>query len=167
MKTLTLFRHGKSSWDNPDLTDRQRPLNKRGKREVPAMATRFNALGIRPSLIMASPAERAWSTAKLLADGLGYPREFMHRENHLYLADVSQLIDGLTELDDSFNNVVICGHNPGLTDFAQKLVPGVTDNIPTSGFVVVKSQARTWKEFVAKPVELIACDYPARYRDSN
>ena len=65
MKTLTIFRHAKSSWDFPDLTDHDRPLNKRGERDAPVMAERLQTAGVRPSLILSSPAVRAWRTAKM------------------------------------------------------------------------------------------------------
>ena len=59
MKTLTLVRHAKSSWHDTNLSDRERPLNKRGLRDAPIMARRAVEAGIRPSLIIASPAVRA------------------------------------------------------------------------------------------------------------
>jgi bisphosphoglycerate-dependent phosphoglycerate mutase len=58
MKTITLLRHAKSSWDNTDLVDFDRPLNARGKKNAPDMAQRLKAAGIRPSLILSSPAKR-------------------------------------------------------------------------------------------------------------
>ncbi|MDH3806604.1 MAG: histidine phosphatase family protein, partial [Gammaproteobacteria bacterium] len=65
MKTLTLVRHAKSSWKDSGLSDRERPLNKRGERDAPVMGKRAAAAGLRPSQIISSPAVRAWTTAKI------------------------------------------------------------------------------------------------------
>ena len=85
MKTLTIVRHAKSSWKDSGLRDRERPLNKRGKRDAPEMGRRIFKHGIRPSLILSSPAKRAWTTEKTVAAAIGYPREFMQKEESLYL----------------------------------------------------------------------------------
>ena len=79
MKILTIVRHAKSSWNDNSLSDRKRPLNKRGERDAPIMGKRISDHGIRPSLIVASPATRAWTTAKIIARELTYPDEFLHR----------------------------------------------------------------------------------------
>ena len=92
MKTLHLLRHAKSAWDDPGLSDRERPLNKRGERDAPIMAQRVNEAGIRPSQIISSPAVRAWTTAKIFAKELGYPAEFLQREDGLYLASLDNLL---------------------------------------------------------------------------
>lgn len=159
-RTLTLFRHGKSSWDDETLDDHERPLNERGQRDVPEMARRLKAAGIRPSLIVASNAKRTWQTAKLIADALGYPREFLHREQELYLATPNQIAAFLAEQDDRFHSILMCGHNPGLTELAVRLVPGLTDNVPTSGLVTVRSVSADWRTFFAGDVELVRFDTP-------
>lgn len=164
MKTLCLFRHGKSSWTDTSLPDRDRPLNARGQRDVPLMAEQLQKLDIRPSLIMASPANRAWSTGQLLADQFGYPREFMHRDEALYLASLATLLDEISKLDDSFNNVILVGHNPGLTELANHFVADLTENLPTSGFVAVKSTSRKWQGFSDSTIELLKYDRPSRHR---
>ncbi|MDH3757345.1 MAG: histidine phosphatase family protein, partial [Gammaproteobacteria bacterium] len=130
MKTLTLVRHAKSSWKDTSLADRDRPLNKRGKRDAPEMGRRIVAAGIRPSLIVSSPAVRAWTTAKVIANAIGYPREFLQRDNTLYLASVNGILDVIASQDVGFNNLMLVGHNPGFTDFANYLVPGLTNNLP-------------------------------------
>ena len=58
-KTLFLVRHAKSSWSDPSLSDRDRPLNKRGRRSAPDMGGRLALKGHQPDLIISSPAKRA------------------------------------------------------------------------------------------------------------
>jgi phosphohistidine phosphatase len=162
MKTLTIFRHAKSSWDFPDLTDHDRPLNKRGERDAPVMAERLQTAGIRPSLILSSPAVRAWRTAKILARQIGYPVEFLQREPGLYHAGVNKLLDIIAVQDDGFNNIVIVGHNPGLTDLANELEPGLTSNLPTAGFVTLRVETDDWDLRRRGNVELMAYEYPKK-----
>jgi phosphohistidine phosphatase len=159
-KILTLFRHAKSSWKDTTLKDRERPLNKRGQRDAPEMGRRIDAAGIRPSLIISSPAVRAFTTAKIVAAQIGYPYEFLQRERDLYLASLDTLIEVVAAQDDKFNNLMLFGHNPGLTDFANYLVPGLTPNLPTAGVVCVQFEGKDWSLADRPEVELILHDWP-------
>ncbi len=160
MKILTLVRHAKSSWKDTTLTDRQRPLNSRGERDAPEMGRRIADHGIRPSLILSSPAVRAWTTAKSIAAAMGYPAEFLQREETLYLASLNDLLDAVVAQDNGFNSLMIVGHNPGLTEFANFLVPGLTDNLPTAGVVSVQIDRDDWSLYGQPETELIVHDYP-------
>jgi phosphohistidine phosphatase len=160
MKILTLLRHAKSSWDDSGLPDRERPLNGRGKRDAPEMGRRIAAHGIRPSLIITSPAVRARKTAKIVAREIGYPIEFLQRENALYLASLDDLLDTVVAQDNSFNSLLVVGHNPGLTEFANFLLPGITNNLPTSGVVSVQLDTEDWSLYRRPKAQLLAYDYP-------
>jgi len=160
MKTLTLVRHAKSSWKDNSLADRDRPLNKRGKRDAPEMGRRIAAAGIRPSLIVSSPAVRAWTTAKIIANEIGYPREFLQRDNGLYLASVNGILDVIVAQDPGFNNLMLVGHNPGFTDFANYLVPGLTNNMPTASVVSVELDSDDWSLYDRPAAELLLYDFP-------
>lgn len=160
MKTLTILRHGKSARNDVGLSDYERPLSPRGEADAPMMAERITDAGIRPSLIMSSPAARAWATAKLVAKAISYPVEFLHREDRLYLASLDKLLDLMSEQDAAFNSIVMVGHNPGLTESANHLLPGVTDSIPTCGIVSLNIETDTWDLRQRNPVELGLCDSP-------
>ena len=162
MKTLTLVRHAKSSWQDKSLSDRDRPLNKRGEHDVPIMAKRIVEAGIRPSLIVCSPALRAWTTAKAIAGEIGYPIEFLQRENKLYLASLDDLLDVLVSQDNGFNSLMLVGHNPGLTTFANYLSPGITSNVPTSGVVSVSFEREDWNLYEQPETKLLTYDFPKK-----
>jgi phosphohistidine phosphatase len=164
MKTLTIVRHAKSSWKDPSLSDRDRPLNGRGERDAPEMGRRIAEAGIRPSLILSSPAKRAWTTAKIIAREIAYPQEFLQREDDLYLASVDQMLDVLVAQDARFNSIMLFGHNPGLTEFVNYLVPGLTDNLPTSGIVSVSFEQDDWSLYDKPVVQLDLYDYPKKQR---
>jgi phosphohistidine phosphatase len=164
MKTLTIVRHAKSSWNNPKLSDRERPLNKRGERDAPTMGQRLGDAGVRPSLIASSPAVRAWTTARVIATQMSYPVEFLMRENNLYLASLHNLLDIVAEQDEGFQSLLIVAHNPGLTDLANFLCPGLTDNLPTAGVVSLNIDQDHWKLHDQPQTELVLHDYPKKER---
>ena len=162
MKTLTLLRHAKSSWKDRNLPDHARPLNRRGEKDAPAMAARISEAGIRPSLILSSPAVRAWNTAKIVAKEINYPVEFLQREQELYMADLDDFLALLERQDVKFNSIMLVGHNPGLTDFANYLMPDLTDNIPTSGVVSMTVETNDWNLAAGSGAELLVFDYPKK-----
>ena len=75
MKTLFLIRHAKSSWDDTALSDKDRPLHDRGKRDAPKMGKRLARRDVKPDLILSSPAMRALTTAEIIAKKLDYKRK--------------------------------------------------------------------------------------------
>jgi len=160
MKTITLVRHAKSDWKDVSLSDKQRPLNRRGQRDAPEMGKRIVRHGIRPSLIIASPAVRAWTTAKIIAAEISYPAEFLQREDSLYLASLNDLLAAVAAQDNGFKSLMVVGHNPGMTDFANFLVPGLTNNLPTAGVVSVQIESDDWSLNEQAKTELVAYDYP-------
>ena len=85
-KTLYLVRHAKSSWKDSSLDDRDRPLNKRGRRAAPDMGQRLAAQGHHPELIISSPANRARSTAKKIAEEIGYDPSLIRLDEALYFS---------------------------------------------------------------------------------
>lgn len=162
MKILTLVRHAKSSWKDTGLRDRDRPLNKRGQRDAPIMGKRLHDHGIRPSLIVSSPAKRAWTTAKIFAKELSYPLEFLQRDDNLYLASVDRILDVVVSQDEGFNSLMIVGHNPGFTDFANFLSPSLTYNLPTAGVVSVSIDQDHWNLYEQPRTELLVHDWPKK-----
>ena len=124
------------------------------------MGKRIVDHGIRPSLIITSPATRAWTTAKIIATEIGYPAEFLQREDSLYLASLDDLLDAVVAQDAGFNSLMVVGHNPGLTEFANFLIPGLTNNLPTAGMVSVQMDQGDWNLYQQPKAELLAFDYP-------
>jgi len=160
VKSLTLLRHAKSSWNDSGLKDHDRPLNNRGERDAPDMGQRIHEAGIRPSLIVSSTAVRASTTAKFIAAELTYPAEFLQRDSKLYDASLDALLDFVAEQDTGFNNILVIAHNPGMTRFANYLVPGLTDNLPTCGVVSVTIDSDDWDLRNAGSVRLDLYDFP-------
>ncbi len=161
-RELTLLRHAKSSWDDAQLKDRNRPLNERGERDAPVMGQRMLARGARPTLIITSPAVRARRTAQIIAREIGYPREFLQREEELYLASPDEIVAVVARQDSSVRDVIVCGHNPGLTELANRLTGAGINNIPTTGVVVIGLNLSRWADLDGAQGELLLFDYPRR-----
>ena len=161
-RQLTLLRHAKSAWDDETRKDRDRPLNERGERDAPLMAQRLRARNARPTLILTSPAVRARRTAQIIAREIGDPAEFLQREDELYLASPDQIVAVLSRQEGDFRDVVVCGHNPGLTELANRLTGAGIDNIPTTGIVVVELDLANWADLDGAEGELVLFDYPRR-----
>ena len=166
-KTITLLRHAKSDAGNARVSDQERGLSRRGMKDVPEMAARMLAANIRPSLILSSPAVRAWETAKIVATDLGYPGEFLQRETSLYLASKNELLRIIAAQDDGFNHLMIVGHNPGLSDLAEELAPGQSLNIPTCGLVTIELDTENWALTASCDSRLLVFDYPKRDLDDS
>ncbi len=161
-RQLTLIRHAKSTWDDARTKDRDRPLNERGERDAPAMGRRLAARGARPTLILTSPAVRARRTAQIIAREIGYPQEFLQREDELYLASPDEIVAVIARQDSSFRDVIVCGHNPGLTELANRLTGAGIDNVPTTGVVVISLDIDSWAGLDGARGDLKLFDYPKR-----
>lgn len=161
-KRLTLLRHAKSSHHDPALRDHDRPLNRRGESDAPAMGRRLVRSGGRPSLILTSTAVRARQTARLFAQAIGYPVEFIQSEAELYLADPDTMLDVIAGQDDNFNDIVVCAHNPGITELACGLTRTLIDNVPTCGMVVLDAAIDTWDQLSQVRCELVDFNFPKK-----
>jgi phosphohistidine phosphatase len=146
-KRLTLVRHAKSDWGDVSLGDFDRPLNKRGERDAPDMAARLAEAGLKPTLIISSPAVRALATAKAFAKALGYPKERIVRTDAAYLASPSELLEVVNALGGRASHVMLFGHNPGISAFAARLTGDDTiGDLPTCAAVSLLAPLRDWRE---------------------
>jgi phosphohistidine phosphatase len=162
MKRLFLVRHAKSSWDNPSLDDIDRPLNNRGKRNAPEMGIRLRKQGIIPDLLISSPAKRALTTAKRIAEEIGYPKKEIQIDDRLYHGSSNSMLSIIHSQKDKINSLMLFGHNPGFTDFANSLCGINIYNIPTAGIVAVDFGIDNWSEVDYKSGELVFFDYPKK-----
>ena len=159
-KRVTLLRHAKSSWKDASLPDRDRPLNQRGNKAAPDMGKRMAGFGVRPSLLLTSPAKRARDTARLIARELNYPLEFIQSEAELYLATPQTILEVIARQDSGFNEIMLCGHNPGITELANQLGDRTIDNVVTCGVVGIEMDINDWAEIVAADGKTVFFDFP-------
>ena len=159
---LLICRHAKSSWQDAGLSDFDRPLNERGERDAPEMGRRLARQGVRPDVIMTSPASRAFSTALHYARQLEMPLEQIRRNSAQYAASVSELISVIRTVDSGVGTLMLVGHNPESTDLANVLGGLSIDNIPTSGIVALAFAQCAWADLTAGSGTLLFFDYPKK-----
>ena len=141
MKVIYLIRHAKSDWNNPLLTDFERPLNKRGLQDAPFMAKKLAELDFNPSLIVCSPAQRTTSTAELIA-----PKTSILFENSIYEASLNNLTHLINLLPNEHNQIALIGHNPSITSLSNYLTDDFIGNMPTCCIIKIELEIDTWKE---------------------
>jgi len=162
MKYVTLIRHAKSSWKDFSLPDNARPLNKRGKKDAPRMGKRLKHAKTTFDRIYASPAKRAYKTAKLIAREIDYPESDITLDISLYGSSEDFLISYLRKMDASLNHVAIVAHNPGLTDLVNALSGENIYNVPTCGIVTLKLKVDHWQELGRNYGNITRFDYPKK-----
>jgi phosphohistidine phosphatase len=145
MKTLLLMRHASSGWDEMSLSDRARPLDAKGERELMRMARRCSEHVMRPDLIVSSPAVRAVTTARALAERFGQRADDIRIDDRLYCGSARALLDVVQGLDDRLDHVAIVGHNPELSELGHYLAADI-DKLPTCSIASLAFDAPTWSE---------------------
>lgn len=146
MKTIYIIRHAKSSWDEKDLPDETRPLVEKGRKRTERVINYLVKHQLNVDLIIASHAVRAFETAKILAHGLNYPIENIKINPHLYFTDCDGILSLFYEMPDIIDSVMIVGHNPAMTDFANLFLDKSLENLPTSGVVSISFDTGNWNE---------------------
>ena len=146
MSTIILLRHGKSDWKY-DVDDYHRPLKRRGKDAALKVGQWLSENNYEPDLILSSPAERAYATAKICTKGLQLNPDQIKTDPRLYLASAKDIIGVIMENDWQEKCVLLVGHNPGLDDVVQHLsdAPVRTDQdgklMSTAAFAIFDIQA--------------------------
>ena len=143
MKTLLLMRHAKSSWDEPELPDFDRPLNKRGEKDAYRMGKLIKKEKLTPDMILSSPAVRAKATTQAVVDKIEYDDEVLYLDS-LYLGEPENYFRALIELSDDVERVLVVGHNPGLETVLQ-IMCGKVESLPTAAIAYLKVPVRKWK----------------------
>jgi phosphohistidine phosphatase len=159
-KILLLVRHAKSSWDLSSLSDFERPLNDRGKKDAPAMARRLINKKIHIDAFVSSPAKRAKKTAELFSKEYGKKEKEIIFITKLYHASPENFFDVIAVLDNSLNTVAVFSHNPGITEFVNLLTDTKIDNMPTCGIFAAKINTGKWEDFKNAKKDFLFFDYP-------
>jgi phosphohistidine phosphatase len=159
MKNLFIIRHAKSSWENPLLSDKKRPLNSRGLEDAPLMANRLMDKKIFPDSLLSSDAERAKQTAFIFAHTFKFPKNQIILTPHLYHASAYQIMASSRNIGDHFETVFLFAHNPGINELAQMLRFPV-ENIPTTGILGIQFRTEKWENIAVENAEICYYDFP-------
>jgi phosphohistidine phosphatase len=144
MKTLFILRHAKSSWEDTDLADRDRPLNRRGLEAAPLVGKTIRRNQFQIDSIISSSAKRAVQTAVSVKEAAQIKADIRF-DDRIYDASPRRLLQIASELDDKIKSVMLVGHNPGLEGLLKMLTQEV-EVMPTAAFAVIDLRIDNWKE---------------------
>ena len=160
MQTLYLLRHAKSSWDDPTLSDHERPLAPRGRRDAKRIAKHLLQLGFESELVLCSPAARTRETLELVRRACGASTVMLEEE--LYAASCDELLVRIRLVPDAVTSVMLIGHNPSLQQLALALASAGDElerleaKFPT-GALATLALAKTWSRLA--PGDAVLADY--------
>ena len=143
MKTLLIMRHAKSDYPPNVRDDFDRPLNERGRKDLPRVGHLLSQYGPRPDAVLASSALRARQTATGLAAALTLSVETLHFDAALYLAPPTTLAQRAATFPDSVQTGLLIAHNPGIEDWI-KQVSGAQVRLPTAGLAAIELDTLSW-----------------------
>jgi phosphohistidine phosphatase len=160
-RRLTLLRHGKAEAADAYPEDFERPLTHRGGIEAQEMAKRLVHRNLIPDLILVSPAERAWSTAEIIAAACELDPKQVQCARELYLATPEKTWLLLAHRASSLSHIMICGHNPGLSHLASRLGPKPqTRELPTAGIASAVWHHAEWATLQPETADSCETDDP-------
>lgn len=145
---LILTRHAKSSWDDPLMSDHDRPLNERGKAAAADLGNWLASRGYVPDQVLCSDALRTRKTWSGIAPALpGTP--ILELKPALYHAGPDVMLAVLRHATGK--TVMMIGHNPGIAEFAHRIVARAPLNpdfqrYPTGATLVVDFAAESWAD---------------------
>ena len=157
MRQLHLIRHAKSSWDHPELSDHERPLNDRGRHAAPlvgrAMHAEIEVSGHEEPQFFVSTAQRARETLDGLTIGWSLLGEQVpNYDDALYTFDAADLINWIGSANDGLDSIALIGHNPAMTELANFLCPTLAlSNLPTAGWLWLSFDDDSWDASVRSP----------------
>ncbi len=155
---LLLLRHAKSSWDDPDLADFDRPLSPRGIRASATMGRYMLAEGLMPDRIICSAARRTRDTWALLAEQWPHmPKTVFERS--IYEAEPAAIRAAIARHGGDARRLMVIGHNPGLEDLSRWLTGAdangamarLQEKFPTGALAVFDLPAATGHAEAATP----------------
>ena len=146
MKRIVLVRHAKAvPYGYED--DFNRDLTDRGERDAGKVSAHVKAQGVKPDLMVSSPANRAWQTAMIFAGNLGYPEKEVVSVRQLYMDfTTGEFIDYVQRLPDEASTVFVFGHNPAISYYTERLAKNFYGDMPTCSTVGIDFEADSWKE---------------------
>jgi len=147
-KLLLILRHAKSSWEFEELSDHDRPLNNRGRRDAPLMGRKLLKEQLVPQIIISSSAVRAHSTAKKVAKACGYEDEILI-DPALYGSGYSDYLNVLTNQEDEHDIIMLVGHNP-ISEQLVEVLTGEIVTMPTCSIACIRLPIRSWRQIVVK-----------------
>ena len=159
-KTLIIIRHGKSSWDYPDIADIDRPLKETGITKTLLVAKKLKERKLEPGLILSSPANRALHTATIVAREIGFSTEQIVIKKEIYYDSETEVNRIIQITDREISTLFLFGHNPTFTNLVNTYLKKPIANLPTSGTVIFEFDCDSWSEISKSSRKNEICIFP-------
>ncbi|GAB3373231.1 histidine phosphatase family protein [Spongiibacter taiwanensis] len=165
MKTLYLLRHAKSDWKDETLSDKERPLAKRGKRDAQLIAAELQRQQRQFATVYCSPAVRARETlSRFQAESNVFDQASVAFADDLYTFDAGDLLRWLRDLPQDKPNALIIGHNPALAEAADQLCDGKVGHVGTCTFLELQVNVEYWDQLRGDCAKLVEVLRPKHFR---
>jgi phosphohistidine phosphatase len=160
VKRLTLMRHANAQWKDPQISDFDRPLNRRGTSEAEVMSRRLIELKLIPTLVLTSSARRAQQTADIVVRELGVSPRNLRSDESLYLATAADILRVIQTTGPRIPHLMIVGHNPGITEIANLLAPTSHIDLATAAMCSLTFDTRSWRDVNAGNLRDVGSESP-------
>lgn len=167
MKQLFFFRNAKAIKLSIGIADIERKLSLKGNKDAKIMAHRLRIWGYNPELIIASPANRALETARILANEIKYPASKIVQEPLLYSDNEKKVRNLLKTVEDKYHSILIVGHNPLLEEMIGYFTGKPEIKLTTSSCCCVEFKANSWKKISKASGEVKLLDFPANQAEQG
>ena len=161
MKKLIILRHAKSSWDYPELSDYERPLNSRGNKDAEMMSLKLSERLDHIDSTILSSSKRTELTYEYFKNKINFKSEFFTDE--LYHASSKKIISIIKDTNSDINSLMVLGHNPGLTETVNFLTNHFLYNLPTQGIIIIKFNINSWNK-ISEKGDLEWIKFPKDYK---
>jgi phosphohistidine phosphatase len=159
MKTLYIMRHGKAE-NGDNKTDFERKLISKGIKRNLKIALKLKDKKGKFDAILCSKAERTIETAEIMAEQFDFPLANIENHKAFYLAPASIMLEYLYALDNALSNVLLVGHNPGVSELATNLSNQFIDWLPTSALIAIKFDTEKWEEIGSCEAKIVFSLFP-------
>jgi phosphohistidine phosphatase len=167
MKRIYFIRHAKADKARDFPNDVVRPLSARGENDAQLMSGVLAKHGVKPDAIISSSATRALQTAKIMAANLDYPEASIIVRHELYNVSADDILSFIQDLDDNWEEVLLVGHNPAMSDCANSLYGALRYDLPAGALCVFEFDADSWRCSLDAANACVFYDYPKKHRTVN
>jgi len=154
VKKLFLVRHASAEDTQTYGGDFARALTAKGVAQAEKVGTKLKEYNLKPDLILSSTAKRAKETAEIILKKLNIVQEELKLEQSIYESSSEDLFSLISETDDTYQSLLIFGHNPTFYELTDYLCKHDLDDFPKCGAVGIEFNYDSWSEIRKKTGKL-------------
>ena len=142
MRSIIIFRHGKSDWDAIYDRDHDRPLSRRGIKASKKMGQYLNKIHQVPEIVISSSAIRTKNTAKLAIEHGNWSSKFFI-ETKIYGGTSETLLSIINSTENKYRSICLVGHEPTCSSFIS-LCTYHSQRFTTASMAKINFKTNSW-----------------------